>query len=217
MHLLALARRCALLCAWLPLCAGAQNVSLVGVSAGKALLVVDGQPPRFAAPGQTVHGVKLVMVGVDQAVVETQGRQQTLRIGENPVPASPAARSGSNQRIQLTADSNGHFTSAGQINGQTVQFLVDTGATVLTLSEAEAQRIGLNYKDGNPVKVRTANGDIVGRQVQLNQVKLAGHTSYNVAAVVLAAQVPFVLLGNSFLARFDLRRENDRMILEPRY
>lgn len=194
----------------------AQSVNLVGVSAGKALLVVEGGTPRFVAPGQAVNGVKLLSLGTDQAVVEQDGQRHTLRLGEGPLPAS-APTGGTDRRIVLMADNGGHFTSPGQINGQAVQFLVDTGATVLTLSETEAQRIGLNYQAGQAIRVRTANGDIVGHQVQLNQVRLGGHVTYNVAAVVLAAQVPYVLLGNSFLARFDLRRENNRMVLEPRY
>ena len=203
-------------CGLAPMLAHAQSVSLAGVSEGKALLVVDGGAPRFASPGQTVHGVKLLSVGADQAVVEQEGKRQTLRLGESPLPATQNPLS-NDRRIVLMADNGGHFSTGGQINGKAVQFLVDTGATVMTLSEAEAKRIGLNYSAGQAIRVRTANGDIVGHQVQLNQVRLGGHVSYNVAAVVLAAQVPYVLLGNSFLARFNMRRENDRMILEPRY
>jgi aspartyl protease family protein len=48
-------------------------------------------------------------------------------------------------------------------------------------------------------------------------VTIEPHTSYNVAAVVLPADIPYVLLGNSFLSRFSMRREDNRMTLEPRY
>lgn len=194
--------------------AGAQTVGLAGLTAGKALLVVDGAAPRFLSPGQTLQNVRLLSVTDQEAVVEREGQRQTLRLGESPVSLAPAAV---DRRIVLSADNGGHFSAQGNINGKTVLFLVDTGATALTLSEAEARHLGLNLAAAERVRVRTANGELTGHRLTLEQVRLGQHVSYNVAAVVLPAPMPFVLLGNSFLARFDLRRENDRMILEPRY
>ena len=194
--------------------AQAQTVALGGLSAGRALLAVDGGTPRFVAAGQTHAGVRVLAVGSDHAVVEVQGERRTLRLGDGPLAAqSPSATRG----ITLLADGGGHFTSPGQINGQAVQFLVDTGATVLTLSEAQARRIGLNLGNGQKVRVKTANGEITGHQVLLHTVQVGEHTSHGVAAVVLPAELPYVLLGNSFLSRFAMRREDGRMTLEPRY
>jgi aspartyl protease family protein len=197
--------------------AHAQSVSLTGLSAERALLVIDGGAPRFLSPGQSVNGVKLLSIGADQAVVEVQGQRTPLRIGQGPLamPSPEAVRA--SRTITLLADAGGHFTTSGKINGQPAQFLVDTGATVLTLSESTARQMGLNYRNGAPVRVKTANGEILGHQVQLGAVTLEPHTSYNVAAVVLPADIPYVLLGNSFLSRFSLRREDNRMTLEPRY
>lgn len=194
----------------------AQEVSLAGLTRDKALLVIDGAPPRFVAPGQSSNGVKVISVGPEQAVVDVQGQRQTLRLGQAPMPAANAPTNGE-RTITLVADSQGHFMSEGQINGKSTRFLVDTGATVLAISEAEAKRMGLPYLQGQPARLRTANGEIMGYQVSLNTVRLGSHTSYNVAAVVLSTDMPFALLGNSFLARFNMRRENDRMVLEPRY
>lgn len=192
----------------------AQTVDLTGTAGGKALLVINGAAPRFLAPGQSHDGVRVVSVENDRAVVEMQGERRTLRLGEGPM-AVPARNEQPN--IVLMADLGGHFTASGQINGRPVRFLVDTGATLLAMSETEAQRIGVPYKQGTPVRIKTANGDIVGHHVQLNTVSVGPHTSHGVAAVVLPASMPFVLLGNSFLSRFDMRRESDRMILNPRY
>jgi len=208
----------ALAAAWASaLPAAAQNVALTGLSAGRALLVIDGGAPRFLTPGQTVNGVKLLSVGTDQAVVEIAGQPTPLRLGQAPLaqPSAESVRAG--RTINLLADAGGHFTTPGKINGQAAQFLVDTGATVLTLSESMAQKMGLNYRSGPPVRVKTANGEILGHQVQLTAVTIEPHTSYNVAAVVLPADIPYVLLGNSFLSRFSMRREDNRMTLEPRY
>lgn len=192
----------------------AQTVDLVGLSAGRALLVVDGGSPRFVSAGDSVGGVRVLSVAGDHAVVDVQGERRTLRLGGGPVAAPVAAPT---RRITLMADGGGHFTSPGRINGQPVQFLVDTGATVLTLSESQAARIGLNHRAGQRIRVRTANGEITGHQVQLTAVEVDGHTSYNVAAVVLPADLPYVLLGNSFLSRFRLQRDEGHLTLEPKY
>ena len=202
---------CALGAAW-SLAVQAQTVELAGLTAGRALLVIDGGAPRFVTAGESVAGVRVVSVASDQAVVEVGGERRTLQLGGGPVAASSPA---STRRITLMADSGGHFTSTGQINGQTGQFLVDTGATVLTLSEAQAGRIGLNYRAGQRIRVKTANGEISGHQLQLNSVSVGGHTTYNVAAVVLPAELPYVLLGNSFLSRFKLLRDGGQMTLVP--
>ncbi len=197
---------------------GGAPVQLTGLAAGRALLTVEGEPPRFVSPGQTVGGIKLLSVGPQHVVVERQGQRETLTLGQAPLRHTPGAPTTvTDQRIVLTADGGGHFTTPGQINGQRVQFLVDTGATVVVLSESEAQRIGLNYRSGGAARVKTANGETQGYQFQINQLRIHGHTAYNVPAVVLPAQLPFVLLGNSYLSRFDMRRENDRMVLEARY
>ncbi|MEN9383900.1 MAG: hypothetical protein RL323_1043 [Pseudomonadota bacterium] len=217
---------CALTCTWggwasaqagNPPTPAAAPVQLSGLAAGRALLAVDGEAPRFVSPGQTVGGVKLLSVGPGHAVVEHLGQRETLTLGQSPLRPAPAANaSATDKRIVLTADSGGHFTTPGQINGQRVQFLVDTGATVVVISETEAQRIGLNYRSGPAARVKTANGETQGFQLQITQLRINGHTAYNVPAVVLPAQLPFVLLGNSYLSRFDMRRENDRMVLEAR-
>ena len=198
---------------WLP--AAAQQVALGGVSGSRALLIVDGGAPRFVGVGQTHQGVKLLRLDGEQATVEIDGRRQTLRMGEAPVSLGGGAAPQGSGRVVVTADSRGHFSPAGQINGRSVQFLVDTGATVLTLSEAQAGRIGINYRAGQRIRVKTANGEISGHQLQLNSVSVGGHTTYNVAAVVLPAELPYVLLGNSFLSRFKLLRDGGQMTLVP--
>lgn len=193
----------------------AQEVVLAGLAPGRALLQIDGAAPRFMSVGQSHLGVRLAAVALDHATVEVQGERRVLRLGQGPL--APAPDLSAQRRIVLRVDTGGHFTGQGQINGRSVRFMVDTGATALTLSESEARRLDLPYRQGRPVRVKTANGEITGHQLQLGSVRLGGHVSHNVAAVVLPADMPFVLLGNSFLSRFDLRRENDRMFLDPRY
>ncbi|WP_046111639.1 retropepsin-like aspartic protease family protein [Aquincola tertiaricarbonis] len=194
----------------------AQQVSLNGSMGDRAaLLVIDGQP-RTLTVGSSHGGVKLLSVAPDGARVEVGGAQLLLRIGAAPVNLGGAAAARGDNDVVLTAGPGGHFMSGGQINGKTVQFMVDTGASVVALSQAEAERIGLDYKRGARGMTQTANGAVPVHLVTLTSVRLGGAEVYQVPAVVLPEQMPFVLLGNSFLSRFQMKQVNDTLRLEKK-
>lgn len=198
--------------------ARAQTVVLSGVLGSKALLVIDGAPPRSMAAGETHRGVKLLSAQGSQAEVEIGGQRQSLRLGEGPVSAAPAApEAGDRRRIVLHAGSNGHFRTQGQINGRMVNFIVDTGASVVSMSVTDAEAIGLPYKSGQTVQVSTANGVTAGWRVRLSTVRLGSLDVYDIEALVTPAPMPYVLLGNSYLTRFQMTRTNDQLVLEQRY
>jgi aspartyl protease family protein len=184
--------------------------------------VVNGAPPKSVAAGDSHLNVKVISTAGDQAVLELNGKRHTLRVGDAPVSVGAgaggqAAASGQGKRIVLTAGSGGHFMTAGQINGRAVQFMVDTGATSVAMSVADAERAGISYKDGQPVRMSTANGITQGYRVKLNSVRVGDVEVYDVDAVVSPQPMPFMLLGNSFLTRFQMLRENEQMILVRRY
>ncbi len=193
-----------------------QSVQLSGMMGNKALLIVNGGPPKSVAPGESHQGVKVVSTAGDQAVLEIDGKRQTLRVGESPVSVGGSGV-GSGGRITLSAGSGGHFMSQGTINGRTVQFLVDTGASLVTLSVADAERVGLNYRSGQPARMNTANGTTQGWRIKLNSLRLGEVEVFEVDAIVSQQAMPYVLLGNSFLSRFQMQRDNEQMTLERRY
>jgi len=198
--------------------AAAQTVALAGMLGGKALVIVDGGAPKTVAAGESHKGVKVVSTQGDAAVVEIGGKRHTLRVGD--APASVGGSGGgdaSGKRIVLSAGSGGHFFTSAQINGQAVQVMVDTGATMVALSVAEAQRIGLNYRAGQATQVSTANGVIPAWRIKLGSVRIGDVMVYDVDAAVSAGSMPYVLLGNSYLSRFQMTRTNDEMVLEKRY
>ncbi|RZI81666.1 MAG: TIGR02281 family clan AA aspartic protease, partial [Rubrivivax sp.] len=120
-------------------------------------------------------------------------------------------------QIVLSAVSGGHFMPQGAINGRSSQFLVDTGATLVAMSVSDAQRMGIKYQDGQPMRVSTANGVVTAYRVTLNSVRIQDVEIFNVEAAVSPQAMPFVLLGNSFLSRFQMKRDNDTMTLTKRY
>jgi aspartyl protease family protein len=197
--------------------AQAQTVSMGGtLGATKALLVIDGTPHSVAV-GATAQGVRLLRLQPDEATIEIGGKTVSLRLGAAHAngPSSNAPATG--KRIVLTAGQGGHFMSSGQVNGKSIQFMVDTGASLVTLSQTQADSLGIKYRDGPKVTGRTANGEVEMHRVKLQSVRMGEVQLFEIEAVVVPAEMPFALLGNSFLSRFQMKRENDQMTLERRY
>ena len=199
----------------------AESVALAGMLGSKALLVIDGTTPKTVAVGETHLGVKVISTTPDEAVVEQSGKRRTLRVGEAQVHIGSGSSGGNGNgnggRIVLKVGSGGHFMTAGQINGKAVQFLVDTGATTVAMGAQDAERAGINYKGGQPVTMSTANGNAQGYRVKLASVRVGDVEVLDVDAVVTPQAMPFMLLGNSFLTRFSMTRDNDQMTLVKRY
>ncbi|HET9643961.1 MAG TPA: retropepsin-like aspartic protease [Burkholderiaceae bacterium] len=195
--------------------ATAQTVTFNGAMGDKALLVIDGEA-RPIPVGATVQGVKLVTMSADEARVEFGGHVEVLRLGSPAHLSRTALPSSANREIVLTAGMGGHFVTGGAINGRPVQFMVDTGATAIALSQADADRIGLDYRNGQRVGIHTANGIIPGHVVNLTSVRVGDVEVFNVSAVVQPTFMEYVLLGNSFLTRFQMKRENDTLTLQKR-
>jgi aspartyl protease family protein len=193
----------------------AVDVGLAGVFPGKALLTIDRGPPRTVAVGsKTSEGVTVVFVDRESATIETNGKRRILRVGQN-VSSPPSGQA--DTRATLTADGSGHFVTTGTINGTTVRFLVDTGATMVSLGAGEARRIGIDASQGQSALVSTANGQTMAARVKLDTVRVGEIVLNNVDALVHPQDMPFALLGMSFLNRMEMQRDGQTMILRKRY
>ncbi|MCY4744423.1 TIGR02281 family clan AA aspartic protease [Pelomonas sp. UHG3] len=193
----------------------APKVQLNGMlGARAALLIIDGEP-RTVQLGASVLGVTLVALEDGRAVVDIDGRRQTLSLGA--APARVTAGASAPRQIVMPVGHGGHYTTSGTINGHLTQFLLDTGSTSVAISQVEAERMGLRYQQGRRIVTHTANGTVPAYALELSSVRIADVEVRNVAAIVIPSQMPYVLLGNSFLDRFQMRRENDVMTLQLRY
>jgi aspartyl protease family protein len=180
----------------------------------RALLVINGGEPRPVAVGQTVDGVKVVSVRGDQAVIEIGGKARPLRVGQNAAGTPSADGSG---KLTMTADGQGHFFTTGSINGTSVRFLVDTGATMISLGPTDARRIGLDPSRGVKGLTNTANGQAVVTKVKLDTVRIGDISINNVDALIHATELPVALLGMSFLNRMEMQQEGSSMTLKKRF
>lgn len=197
--------------------AWAQSVAMTGSMGSKALLVVDGSAPKALAAGETHRGVKVVAVRADQVTVEVGGKRQSIDLGGAPVSIGGGGGGSGGTQIVLTATSGGHFVTSGSINGRATQFLVDTGATSVAMSADEARRMGINYELGDRGVGNTANGAVPIWRVTLKSLRIQDVEVHGVEAVVVPSGMPHVLLGNSFLTRFQMKRENDVLTLTRRF
>ena len=188
---------------------------------GKAQLVIDGGKPLMLSAGQTSpEGVKLISADSSTAVIEFQGKRRSLALGSGMRigGADLSAASSSGSSVTLTADERGHYQTLGQVNGGTVQFLVDTGATSIALPSADARRLGINYLNGQRGFTQTANGRAVAYRITLDTVKVGDITLHAVEAVVLEGDgLKIALLGMSFLNRTEMKRDGQALTLIRRY
>lgn len=206
----------ALACA-APLLLQAQTVSMAGsIGDSKALLMINGAPHTLAV-GSTVKGVTLKRVTQGQAEVEVAGKALLVTMGGAPASVGGGGGSNANGReILIAAGPGGHFVTSGQINGKQVQFMVDTGATSVAMGVSEAERLGIDWKSGQRGASQTAAGVVATYAVSLTSVRIGDVEVFGVNAMILPAEMPFVLLGNSFLSRFSMRRDSNVMRLEKR-
>jgi aspartyl protease family protein len=194
----------------------ASQVQVVGLFPGAAVLNVDGQR-KLVRQGQTGPG-GVVVVSVDKqgALLRVDGVERTYPLSRE---YSAGFSEPVKKRMSIARGIGGHYWVAGSVNGQSLQFLVDTGATAVALNDAHARRLGIDYRvSGRPLQVNTASGVARGWRVMLDQVKIGGLEVLGVEAVVLEGGAPHeALLGMSFLSRVGWREEQGMLVLESKY
>ncbi|MDE2429787.1 MAG: TIGR02281 family clan AA aspartic protease [Burkholderiales bacterium] len=208
-------KKIALLClAWFAQSTNAADIDLVGLSPGKAILVVDGAPPKAYSIGNTISGdVKLLEADRESATIIEHGKRQVLVIGQGAHRSAPSK----GNTVTLSAGERGHFMATALINGVSVNMLVDTGASLIALPVSDAVRLGLNYKAGRMGRASTAGGIVNTYLLKLDTVKIGDVELHQVDASVVESGLSIALLGMSFLNRMDMRNDGDKMTLTKRY
>lgn len=214
-----------------PTGAAALDINLVGLFPNKALVQIDGGPPRTLSVGQKTRD-DVVLLSVDRegvAMFEIQGQRLALTMGTARKTAAPTIALVSNASSTATGNppaanyatvptnAQGDMVAEGAINGLPVRFVVDTGATMVTLSASQAARLGIDYRKGRKVVMETANGETFAYQLRLDSVRVGGLSVSDVDAVVAEGNaLQVTLLGMSFLNRVDMKREGTLLTLTKR-
>ena len=195
--------------------AWATDVNVIGLFSTKAVVVINRGSPKTLSVGDTTpEGVKLIAVDRNGATLEIDGKRQTLEMGQHFATAPSA---GGGTRVKLAPDSRGHFVTDGQVNGQPIRFLVDTGASLISMSTAEAQR-QVDYRNGERGYSIVADGRRVPvYRVKLDSVSVGDITVFGVEASVSEGSMGVALLGMSFLNRMEMQRDSQSLTLTKRY
>jgi aspartyl protease family protein len=133
-------------------------------------------------------------------------------------PETPAASSASDSRsVVISPGRNGHFEVAGNVDGRRMDFMVDTGASVIALTARDAAMLGIHPAESEYVAmVRTANGTVRAAPVELDRVEIDDLVVHDVAALILPdGALSDNLLGLSFLSRLRRFEYSDgKLVLE---
>jgi aspartyl protease family protein len=189
------------------------DLAVSGISGKKVVLVIDGGAPRTVAVGQsTPEGVKVVEIAGETVTLQVDGQWREVRLGEHVV-----RREENVPEVWIQADDLGHFYVDGAINGRPTRFIVDTGASMVSISLANAQRMGMDLSKARESVSQTAAGKQSVRIVALESVKVGGLQLHDVEAVVYESDLPFALLGMNFLSRMEMVYEGQRLRLRRKY
>lgn len=193
------------------------QVNVVGLFSNKAVLVINGGKPQTLSAGQaSAEGVKLVAADSTRAVLDIEGKRRELGMGQAASLASPATTGPLS--VILYADPQGHFLVDGSINGRPARMLVDTGASSVAMSGAQAKKLGIDYAGGEQGVVSTAGGLVKSYAISLNSLKIGNLQLHQVEAVVIEGNSPsVVLLGMTALNRLQMKHDGIALTLTKKY
>jgi aspartyl protease family protein len=193
-----------------------EKITVVGLFKDKAIVHIDGKQRILTIGKTSPEGVKLISANSREAVIEIDGNQETYTLGTHISGEFTAPASGTT--VTIAPDSTGMYEVNGSINGFLVKFVVDTGATLISMNKHHANRIGLNYKmEGEESLSETASGYAKTYLVKLKEVRVGDIVLNDVQGAVHDGEFPSViLLGNSFLGRVNMMREDKILQLKKR-
>lgn len=192
-------------------------VRVVGLFPNAAVVNVDGQRTLLKVGQEGPMGLQLISADSRSAVLSINGRQQRMELSRDYNQGGYSTPE--KQRLIIARGRGGHYWVNGSVNGSSMPFLLDTGASAVALNAVQARRLGIDFMaSGKPMQVTTASGVERGWQVTLRSVKVGAIEVLGVEAIVLEGNFPAdALLGMSFLNRIGWRQEQDALVLEAKY
>jgi len=191
------------------------RVQVVGLFPGAAVLNVGGERKLVRVGQMGPGGVEVISVDSSGAVLRVEDVERRYGLTRE---LSAGFAEPERKQLSIAKGRGGHYWVAGSINGQSVQFLVDTGATSVAINEIQARRLGIDYRvNGKPIVVGTASGSAKAWQVHLSSVKVGAIDVVGVEAVVVEGSSPTeALLGMSFLGRVSWREDQGVLKLQSK-
>lgn len=164
-------------------------------------------------PEKALHWYRKAAAAGDDAAKQWLARQEffeKFRSGAECAGGYCPVYTEGPQLVELYAGPNGGYVTQVRINDVSVDGIVDTGATFVSMSGATARKMNIAYENGRAVAMMTANGSKAARMVSLPSVRVGNIVLYDVPAAVSEGEMP-LLLGMSFLGRLNVNINSGRM------
>ena len=190
-----------------------EEVTVLGLFADKAMVRIDGKQRLLKVGDESPEGVKLIAANSESATLEYNGTQRQMALGAH---ISSQFTTPEKKSVQIWPDRMGMYSIDGEINGNSITFLVDTGANTIALNANDARRLGIDYKaKGKRVIGETASGRNWVYLLTFDTVSVGSIKLSNVQGIVFDGTHPRkALLGLTFLNRVNMRRDGERLTLE---
>jgi len=191
------------------------DIVVVGLFSDQAVVEINTKQRLLKVGVTSPEGVTLISANSRYAILEKGGVTERYELGTRiSTNFAPPVK----QSVVSLWPINGMYTTPGSVNGYSVDFLVDTGASAIALNAATAERLDLDYLKGKKVGVKTASGVEVAYHVILDEVQVGDIKLNNIRAMVLDGEQPErALLGMTFLNELDIERKDERMDLKKRF
>src|SRR5690554_6024344 len=191
------------------------QILVMGLFRDYAVVEVNQKQHLLTVGQRTPEGVTLISANSNEAILDFAGKRSTFGLNNRVGGVYSSAAAMPSVSIWPTNDM---YLTSGSINGFTVDFMIDTGASVVALNGETAKWLGLDYLEANQVGVRTASGVELAYSVQLETIQLGDISLKNISAVVIdGAEPQRVLLGMNFLNAFELERKGERLDLRHKF
>ena len=193
----------------------AEDILVMGLFKDMAILTIDGKQRKLRVGQTSPEGVKLISANSEEAVLEIQGKRETYQLGSHISTRFIQDK----KAIAQIWPTQGMYLTSGSINGQAVDFLIDTGASWVAMNANHARRLGIDYRYvGIKSWAGTANGRVRVYIVKLKKVTVGEIELHNIDGAVMEGNSPTtILLGNSFLNRLEMSRKGVMLMLKKNY
>ncbi len=189
-----------------------EQIEVQALMPGMVVLLIDGDMTTLKTGEKSLQGIKLISSSTQLAILEINGEQKSYRMGTT---INTHFTKRETLIEQIIIDKYGMFRAYGSINGQSVKFLIDTGASSVAISARDARKLGIQYRlAGRETRVNTASGTAKAWAIKLKKVRLGKLVEHNIEGVVVDGDYPSqVLLGMTFLNRMKVEKEGNKMII----
>jgi aspartyl protease family protein len=188
----------------------ALEIEVLGLFKNAALVRIDGERKLLKQGVVSGEGVELIQADSEGATFVYNDERIELSLSSK---ISTRFEQPASSMVQIVGR-NKQFKTSGSINGQSVGFLIDTGATVVAMNQNHAISLGIDYEKGKVARVETAGGVINAHQVFVDSMTVGSIRAANVEVAILEGNHPSdILLGMSFLQHVEIQKSKGLMTL----